>query len=968
MYHEKQTGTAGTNGTPGTGQAGGPGQSRAFTYADPLDPLENYFSVEMTGGSGGNGGSGTSGNGSGHPGGDGGPGGSGGDGGSATAEIRHAGGTGSLVTQATGGDGGDGGYGGYAGNAIENNQEVYAQGGNAGSSGVGGGAWATIDGVADLSLPATGPAGGYDVLAFAAGGAGGGGASGGTGSPGYAFGQADGAGSAGARGGDAEALITGNTIDIAANSLRIYASADAGDGGIGATGDYYFLSTAGGNAGSASAEILSNVVTGSSGAEAISFELDGMRASGGIGGSGYGYDGRDRSAPSGASSITALKLDDNEVNLGAGDDKLTIRFSTYEGGALTFTGNTFGGGGGFDTLVLDGSLLDASGTRVSGITFDLTANTYTGFERVEGTTASDKIMASNDGMSIFGLAGQDALTGGTGSDFLDGGTGIDTLVGGDGNDRYAIDSLDDVITEAEDGGWDTVRSSVFEYMLGKNLENLILTGTAIRGIGNDGDNRLIGNSSDNGFYGRDGNDWLDGGTGSDSLTGGDGNDLYFVDDAGDVVNELVGLYTGLDEVRSTVTFSLTGVADGVEILTLQGTGAIDGTGNDLANTITGNDAANILDGGAGADAMRGRGGDDTYYVDHTGDRAIEVSASGGIDKVYSSVSFTMGNFIEKLTLEGTAIRGTGNGLANEIVGNAEANVLDGAAGADTLYGHGGNDTFVVDDAGDKAVEAEDEGTDTVFSTLASYTLGDNIENLRLKGTAVSGTGNELANDIRGTDGINQLDGGAGADKMRGGAGADTYFVDNAGDRVIEAADQGTDVVMSSVSYTLAGNVENLTLTGTASGGKGNDLANVLIGNALDNTFKAYGGDDEIHGRLGNDTLYGGDGADSFVFETALDAANNVDRLKDFSSADDTIVLDTAVFSAIAAGDLSEAAFVVGPRARSEDHRIIYEQGSGMIFYDADGSGEAAQAVLFAQVNAGTELTHLDFAAVTTVIG
>jgi trimeric autotransporter adhesin len=169
-------------------------------------------------------------------------------------------------------------------------------------------------------------------------------------------------------------------------------------------------------------------------------------------------------------------------------------------------------------------------------------------------------------------------------------------------------------------------------------------------------------------------------------------------------------------------------------------------------------------------------------------------------------------------------------------------------------------------------EVEGEEIDTVRSTV-SYTLGANLENLTLTGSAaIDGTGNALNNVITGNSASNQLtglagndslNGGAGDDTLIGGAGDDAYTVDSTSDVVTELANQGTDTVRTALSYSLKGNLENLTLTGAASiNATGNSANNTITGNSANNTLNGGAGSDIIVGGAGDDGLIGGQSDDS----------------------------------------------------------------------------------------------------------
>ena len=486
--------------------------------------------------------------------------------------------------------------------------------------------------------------------------------------------------------------------------------------------------------------------------------------------------------------------------------------------------------------------------------------------------------------------------------------------------------------------------------------------------GGEGNDELYGESGDDNISGGAGNDLLDGGTGLDTMAGGSGDDIYVVDHPNDVVIENGG--EGTDEIRTALSsYSLT-ASGNVENLT--GTSAFGQrlTGNGGANVITGGAGNDVITGISGADTLRGMAGNDAYVIDDAAAVVLETAGQGN-DTVYVTIDYRLeaGSEVETLTpyeREGTeAFRLTGNEFANTIYGNAGNNVLTGLGGADLLYGLGGDDAYLVDDNLDQIFEVDGQGYDTIYTegdfALNNFSFVEAISVYDRDTTnALTLFGNDLDNVIYGNQGSNALLGGGGEDTLYGLGGDDRYFVDSLGDQVIEAAGAGNDTIYTTLgSYQLITDqsVETLTVydrdTTYAANLIGNNLAQFIYGNAGANT---------IDGKGGADTLYGMAGADTFTF-TNGPLPGAADVLADFSAADDTIALDDVAFLGIGGpGALNANAFVIGSQAGDANDRIVYNQATGQLFFDADGNGAGA-AVLFATVNAGTILSASDFVVI-----
>jgi len=345
------------------------------------------------------------------------------------------------------------------------------------------------------------------------------------------------------------------------------------------------------------------------------------------------------------------------------------------------------------------------------------------------------------------------------------------------------------------------------------------------------------------------------------------------------------------------------------------------------------------------------------------------------------------------TLVGTQIANTLLGLegndtldgkagADSLVGDTGNDTLIGGLGSDVLVGGVGNDSYYIDALTDQVIEQAGQGTDIVNVQIATagarYTLGADVEHAIVRsaaavhltgnGLANALTGNGASNELQGLAGNDTLNGGGGADTLVGGAGSDLYFVDNPLDQITElsGAGQGIDSVRATLiagaTFVLAGNVENGGLLGTTAAHlTGNASANVLTGNTGANTLSGLAGADVLNGGAGQDTLEGGSGADTFRFANAAVAANR-DVVVDFSTVDDTLQLENAVFTKLSTlGALSAQFFVANATglAQDVDDYIVFNTTTGALTYDANGSG-AGTGVQFATLLGSPAVTAADF--------
>ena len=564
------------------------------------------------------------------------------------------------------------------------------------------------------------------------------------------------------------------------------------------------------------------------------------------------------------------------------------------------------------------------------------------------------------------------ITGNSGNDILDGKGGADTLIGSAGDDIYYVDDPNDVVIELANGGFDRVITTLASYPRPANVEffeyrkpgstigtsndqlntdpsgGTVVNGT-VNGTVNNTPSGSTGNPSGSTSGGSTG--IPSGSTSVDVFQGTLSDDTYVVDNVNDVVQE--PLNGGNDLVKSSVDYTLPANTENLE---LTGSAAI-GTGNELDNTLTGNATDNTLSGGAGNDVLSGGAGNDKLI----GGAGVDTLTGGaGIDTfallapITNGLADTITDFDPNSDI--IALKdSTFSGLIGTVLGLVDGTVKTLTVGADGAVGGTPIDpasAFLTYDkqTGQLSLDSNGSllpglGSGGLLATLKDATgVAPNLSIIKIVLDSTLNTLNDTVNS------------GTSADVFQGTLSDDTYVVDNVNDVVQEPLNGGTDLVKSSVDFTLSANVENLELTGSAAIGTGNELDNTLTGNAADNTLNGGAGNDVLSGGAGNDKLIGGAGVDTLTGGAGIDTfalletvTNGLaDTITDFDPNSDIIALKDSTFSGLIGSVLGlvdgtvktlnvGADGVVGNLLNTVSPFLTYDKQTGQLSLDSNGS-------------------------------
>ncbi|MEH2325121.1 MAG: calcium-binding protein [Nostoc sp.] len=554
--------------------------------------------------------------------------------------------------------------------------------------------------------------------------------------------------------------------------------------------------------------------------------------------------------------------------------------------------------------------------------------------------------------NIVGTDGYDLLQGGQGNDTFIGGQGNDTLTGGGGKDIFIYNLGDGTDTITDFGGVGKATNPTAAVIAevdtikfqgaGLTAPNLLLTqnGSDVEiTFAGKADAIVIlqnfklenlGNLKASGTRPSAGNILFDGQT---SITSS-----FNILDANSTQTSL--------GIKNTVTFlndlsnNITGLDNSNDVINGQGgNDRIDGkSGNDLLRGGAGNDT---LIGGAGNDTLIGGTGNDSLAGDNLlsgGDGNDFLSVSGYTsfsypDDVYDSHSFGKntlngGAGDDNLSAEGS----TGNNLLSGDDGNDSLSISgyykgndyqdydSRSSGNNTLNGGAGKDTLSAGGSAGNNLLSGGDGNDylSIFGYY-SYTPSD----------PNSPRDVSITYDSR-SIGNNTLNGGAGDDNLNASNSKGNNLLDGGA---------GNDYISAS----------NASGKNTLYGGSGND------------TIYGGSGNDILAGGFGNDTLYGGSGNDTFVFNSFNEG---IDRLYDFKPTNDLIQVSAVGFGGgLSPGSLKPSQFILGTSASTNAQRFIYDNVTGGLFFDQDGSASGFTQVKFAQLSAGVTLTNNNFVVV-----
>ncbi|MEQ1671210.1 MAG: calcium-binding protein, partial [Hyphomicrobium sp.] len=661
-----------------------------------------------------------------------------------------------------------------------------------------------------------------------------------------------------------------------------------------------------------------------------------------------------------------------------------------------------------DVLRGDDRVTNPDGSSAEGVFFN-DELTQAGVDRIEGLRALlgnliaaapvgpnvnlENVKAFDAGNILLGGAGDDLLQGNGGDDVLDGDAWLNVRIRitSAGNENTAanqiatVDSLKHVFTATQNPAW--AGKSLYELLIARTIvpnQLHIVRELSTQGVDiNDRDVALVNDVRANYTITRN----------------TDGTTTVTHNTVGAIIDPRTGrniVSDGTDTLRNIESARF---FDGVEVSfgnrAPTGVPAITGTENILTANRSGIADADGLPGAAGFSYVwqRSANGVNNWANVGTGvtfdtgtnqdfHRVIVnyTDNTGRAESVTSVMTARVGTIAANNPLNGNAginllngrngsdllVGGVGNDILNA---GGDNDTLDGGVGNDALNGGGGNDTatylgatgsVTVNLAAGSATGAA--GTDTLNS----------VENVIGSSFADSITGDANVNVLSGGAGNDTLSGGGGADNLYGGSGSDVLIVDNVGDGVFEVAGGGTnDFVYTTVSYTLGAgqeiegfsirqqastNAMNLTGNEFRQVMRGNDGVNTILGGGGNDSLYGYGGGDILESHAGNDHLFGGAGVDYFQFRQAQSATSGIDRIYDFTVADFIRIDATAVNADTA---LAADAFVLGTAALDNNDRVLYDQTTGAVYFDADGTG-AQTKWLFAVLDSKPEITAADF--------